>query len=250
MESRSRVLLLTRPLALVAVAAFGLSGCAALKWPWWGRGAQTADTAAPTVVQSVEQAEASEAAAAPPRVIEPEVERRTIKRPKIDTENFEVGPWYGVLSVEDFGTNPTYGIKAAYHITEDFFFQGDFGRTTLGKTSFELLNPGADPLNLGSERRLTYYSLSFGYNFLPGEVFIGRNLAMNSAFYVLGGIGSVKFAGDQKFSVNFGAGYRVLPTDWLTLHIDVQDRLFESDVFGTNKLTNNLEARIGVTAFF
>jgi hypothetical protein len=36
----------------------------------------------------------------------------------------------------------------------------------------------------------------------------------------------------------------------LTLHIDVQDRLFESDIFGTNKLTNNLEARIGVTAFF
>ena len=50
--------------------------------------------------------------------------------------------------------------------------------------------------------------------------------------------------------MNFGAGYRVLPTDWLTLHIDVQDRLFESDIFGTNKLTNNLEARIGVTAFF
>ena len=248
MESRSRVLLLTRPLAVVVVAAFGLSGCAALKWPWWGR--DKAQAEAPTVVQANEQAESREANETPPRVIEPEVERRTIKRPKIDTENFEVGPWYGVLSVEDFGTNPAYGIKAAYHITEDFFFQGDFGRTTLGKTSFELLNPGSDPLNLGDERRLTYYSLSFGYNFLPGEVFIGRNLAMNSAFYVLGGIGSVKFAGDQKFSVNFGAGYRVLPTDWLTLHIDVQDRLFESDIFGTNKLTNNLEARIGVTAFF
>jgi outer membrane beta-barrel protein len=250
MESRSRVLLLTRPLAVAAVALVGLSGCASLKWPWWGRGDAAGAEPAPTVVQSVEQAEAAEASAAPPRVIEPEVERRTIKRTRIDTENFEVGPWYGVLSVEDFGTNPAYGIKAAYHITEDFFFEGNLGRTTLGKTSFELLNPGSDPLNLGDERRLTYYSLSFGYNFLPGEVFIGRNLAMNSAFYVLGGIGSVKFAGDNKFSVNFGAGYRVLPADWLTLHIDVQDRLFESDVFGTNKLTNNLEARIGVTAFF
>jgi outer membrane beta-barrel protein len=250
MESRSRVLLLTRPLAVAAVALVGLSGCASLKWPWWGRGDAAGAEPAPTVVQSVEQAEAAEASAAPPRVIEPEVERCTIKRTRIDTENFEVGPWYGVLSVEDFGTNPAYGIKAAYHITEDFFFEGNLGRTTLGKTSFELLNPGSDPLNLGDERRLTYYSLSFGYNFLPGEVFIGRNLAMNSAFYVLGGIGSVKFAGDNKFSVNFGAGYRVLPADWLTLHIDVQDRLFESDVFGTNKLTNNLEARIGVTAFF
>ncbi|MFO1078917.1 MAG: outer membrane beta-barrel domain-containing protein [Planctomycetota bacterium] len=197
-----------------------------------------------------EQAEAEESNAAPPRVIEPEVARREIKRPKIDTENFEIGAWYGALSVEDFGTKPAYGVKAAYHISEDFFFEADLGRSRLGRTSFELLNPGSDPLNLGSARQLTYYSLAFGYNFLPGEVFIGRNLAMNSAFYVLGGIGSVKFAGDQKFSVTFGAGYRILPTDWLTLHIDVQDRLFESDIFGTNKLTNNLEARIGVTAFF
>jgi hypothetical protein len=34
------------------------------------------------------------------------------------------------------------------------------------------------------------------------------------------------------------------------VHIDVQDRVFESDIFGTNKLTNNLEARLGVTVFF
>ena len=248
MESRSRVLLLTRPLAVVVVAAFGLSGCAALKWPWWGR--DKAQAEAPTVVQANEQAESREANETPPRVIEPEVERRTIKRPKIDTENFEVGPWYGVLSVEDFGTNPAYGIKAAYHITEDFFFEGDFGRTTLGKTSFELLNPGSDPLNLGDERRLTYYSLSFGYNFLPGEVFIGRNLAMNSAFYVLGGIGSVKFAGQNNFAVNFGAGFRVLPTDWLAIHIGMEDLIFKSDLLGVDRLKNNLQGHIGATVFF
>ena len=78
-----------------------------------------------------------------------------------------------------------------------------------------------------AERRFTYYSLSLGYNLLPGEVYIGRSLAMNSALYLLGGIGSTKFAGDQHFSVNFGAGYRLLPTDWLAIHIDVQDRVFQ-----------------------
>ena len=245
MESRSRVLFLTRSVAIATVACFGLSGCAALKWPWWGKKADDADQ-----VITAEQAEVDDALDAPPRVIDPEVERREIKRPKIDTENWEVGGYYGFLSVEDFGTNPSYGVKAAYHVTEDFFFEANVGRTKLGLTSFELLNPGSDPLNLGNERRLTYYSLSFGYNFLPGEVFIGRNLAMNSAFYVMGGVGSTKFAQDQKFTLNFGAGYRVLPTDWLTVHIDVQDRVFESDIFGTNKLTNNLEARLGVTVFF
>jgi outer membrane beta-barrel protein len=101
-----------------------------------------------------------------------------------------------------------------------------------------------------SERRFTYYNLSLGYNILPGEVYIGRNLAMNSALYVVGGIGSTKFAGDQNFSVNFGAGYRVLPTDWLAIHIDVQDVIFRSDLLGTQKLTNNFAAHIGATVFF
>ena len=241
MESRTRVLFLTRSIVLATLLTFGTSGCAALHWPWWGKKKQQTEQSPKT--------DGDEAVAANPRVIDPEVERREIKRPKIKAKNFEVGGYYGFMGVEDFGTNPVYGVKAAYHVTEDFFFQADAGRTTLGKTSFELLNPGVDPLNLGSARRLTYYSLAVGYNFLPGEVFIGRNLAMNSAFYLMSGIGSTKLAREQIFTVNFGAGYRVLPTNWLTLSIDVQDRVFKSDIFGRSKLTNNLEARIGVTAF-
>jgi outer membrane beta-barrel protein len=92
--------------------------------------------------------------------------------------------------------------------------------------------------------------LSLGYNFLPGEAFLGRGIAMPSAFYWLGGIGSTKFAGDERFTVNFGAGYRVLPSDWIAVHITVQDRVFKSDLLGVSKLTNNIEARIGTTIYF
>src|SRR5690349_16755773 len=186
---------------------------------------------------------------APPRVIEPEVERRKVKVPKIDSENVEVGGVFGALSIEDFGTNPVYGLTAAYHVTEDFFFQAEAGRSTAGKTSFETLN-GDLTLLTGKQRQFTYYNLALGYNFLPGEVFLGRNLAMTSGFYLLGGIGSVDFAGDQKFAVSFGAGYRVLPTDWLAVHVRMQDRIFDSDLLGEKKLTNNLEANIGLTVFF
>lgn len=185
----------------------------------------------------------------PPRVIEPEVERREIKVARIDAENVEVGAFYGALSIEDFGTNPVQGLTAAYHVTEDVFFQASFGRSKAGRTSYETLG-GNVQLLTPSERRFTYYGLSLGYNLFPGEVYIGRSLAMNSSLYLLGGIGSTKFAGDQRFTMNFGAGYRLLPTDWLAIHIDVQDRVFQSDLLGRDKLTNNIGAHLGVTVFF
>ena len=142
-----------------------------------------------------------------------------------------------------------WGLTAAYHITEDFFFQAEYGRSKAGRTSFEVL-AGNIQLLTEAERRFTYYDLSLGYNFLPGEAFLGRGVVMTSAFYLIGGFGGTDFAGDTKFTVNFGAGYRVVPIDWMAVHITVQDRVFQSSLLGTTKLTNNLEARLGVTVFF
>jgi len=213
-----------------------LAGCASMR-------------PAPPDEQSAADTAAEEPDSAPPRVIEPEVERRKIKVAKIDADNIELGGNYGFLSIEDFGSNASWGVTAAYHVTEDFFFQGSFGRSRASKTSYEILG-GNVQLLTPAERRFTYYSLSLGYNLLPGEVYIGRSLAMNSALYLIGGIGSTKFAGDQRFSLNFGAGYRLLPTDWMAIHIDVQDRVFRTDILGTQKLVNNLGANIGLTFFF
>ncbi len=238
MENGIRILLL-------AVVLAGLPGCASVRNWYHQRAQRHAAGAADSQTAADRQTDDT---TTPPRVIEPEVARRTIKVPRIKSSNIELGLDYGMLSIEDFGTHPLYGITAAYHITEDFFFQGEAGRATAGFTSFEKLSN----INLltGSERRFTYYDLSLGYNFLPGEAFIGRGRAMTSAFYILGGIGSTDFAGDTKFTVNFGAGYRVVPVDWLAVHITVQDRVFQSSVLGSAKLTNNIEARIGTTVFF
>jgi len=73
---------------------------------------------------------------------------------------------------------------------------------------------------------------------------------LTTAFYFVGGIGATKFAGDDRFTVNFGGGYRVLPSDWLAIHIQVQDRVFRTDLLGVSKLTNNMEASLGATVFF
>ena len=241
MESSNRLLLLTAALGATVM----LSGCASMRWPWHKEKVE----APQTEEQAAAEEEAEDADSTPPRVIDPNVARRKIKTPKIDNENWELGVGLGFMSIEDFGTNSTYAAQLNYHVTEDFFFRADLGQSTAGRTSFETLGGNIELLT-GDERRFTYYSVSLGYNFLPGEVFLGRKLAMNSGFYLLGGIGSVKFAGDDRLTINFGAGYRVLPTDWLAIHLGVQDRVFDSDLLGETKVTNNIETLLSATVFF
>src|ERR1700751_5229283 len=126
MESGIRILLLIAALAT-------LPGCATVRG-WFHHGSSGgAASNGPTAAGGEEQS-------APPRVIEPEVARREIKVPKIRSRNFELGADYGILSIEDFGSHPSYGFTAAYHITEDFFFQADWGRSRGGQTSFETLS--------------------------------------------------------------------------------------------------------------
>ena len=240
MESRFRLLFLERmsakftKLALVLpVIAFGLSGCAATK-NLFGLGEEEA----PPPADIIEG-----------QVIEPEVERREVKEPEIDSEDFEIGAFAGIMSIEDFGSDIVYGVKLAYHVTEGFFVEGTVGQTEAGLTSFEILSGGA-PLLSDSERELTYYALNVGYNILPGEGFVGEGRAYNTALYISAGLGSTRFAGDDRFSVNFGAGYRFLLTDSIALHLDFRDHLYDIDLLGEEKTVHNLEGSLGLTMFF
>lgn len=183
------------------------------------------------------------------QVIQPQIERRIIDVDKIDTEDFEIGVFSGLLSVEDFGTNMVIGVRAAYHVTESVFFEGAYAKSDTGETSYERLSGGA-PLLSDSDRELTYYNVSIGYNLLPGEAYMGKGWAFNTALYVIGGVGITSFAADDRFTVNFGAGYRFLVTDWLAVHLDVRDHIFDIDLLGVEKTAHNLELAGGVTVFF
>jgi outer membrane beta-barrel protein len=182
-------------------------------------------------------------------VIDPQVERREIRRPKIQAEDFEIGAFYGVISIEDFESSTLEGARLAYHISEDFFLEGTVAQSRAGQTSFEKLG-GNLPILAGNDRDYTYYALSAGWNALPGEVFVGKNRAYNTAFYLVAGIGSTTFASDERFTVSGGFGYRVLPSDRITVHFDVRDYVFDSDVLGDKKIVNNLEAHLGLSVFF
>ena len=226
MESRFRVLFLI-------VAIVSLPGCAATK-NLFGFG----------------QKEAPPPSAEPPgQVVDPQVERREVKEPAIDREDFEVGGYVGIMSIEDFGSNVVYGVRLAYHVTEGFFVEGTAGTSEGGLTSFEVLSGGAR-LITDSQRDLTYVNLNLGYNILPGEAFIGEGRAYNQNLYLIAGLGSTRFAGDDRFTVNFGVGYRFLLTDAVALHLDFRDHLFDIDLLGEEKTAHNLEGHLGFTVFF
>jgi outer membrane beta-barrel protein len=183
------------------------------------------------------------------QVIEPELDRSRATVPDIDSENVEIGAYYGILSIQDFKTSDVYGVTAAWHITEDLFFEASYGAAEGDLTSFEELSGGA-PLIDDDDREFIRYDISLGWNVLPGEIFIGRNRAFNSSLYLIAGVGNTTFAGDDNFTVNVGLGYRLLLNDWLALRFDARDYIFDRTLFAQDETTHNLELRTGFTVFF
>ncbi len=180
-------------------------------------------------------------------VIEPDLDRREIDEDEIDTENFEVGFYSGVMSVEDFGSNNVFGYRLAYHISEDWFLEGVYGVTETGETTAESVF-GID--FIGQDRDLDYYNLSLGVNLFPGEIFLGSNYAFNSNFFLILGAGNTSFADDEFFTYNFGGGFRMFVTDWLAFRVDFRNHIFTHNVLGEDKSIQNLETHLGLSLYF
>lgn len=186
----------------------------------------------------------------PIQIIEPDIKLRKTSQAKIDDEVFEAGIFAGIISIEDFGTQPLYGVKASFHATEDFFLQANYGVSKAGRTSYETINGNGVDILTDSDREFRYYDLLVGYNLFPGEAFITRNLTLNTAFYLVAGAGNTRFAGDDHFTLVFGSGYRVILSDWLTWNLDYRDHIFKTELLGREKNTHNIELTTGLTVFF
>ncbi|MFT5082114.1 MAG: outer membrane beta-barrel protein [Lentisphaeria bacterium] len=180
-------------------------------------------------------------------VIEPDLDRLAIQEDKIDSENFEIGFFAGVISVEDFGTNNVFGYRMAYHISEDFFLEGAYGITEIGETTAETLF-AVDIV--GDDHKLDYYNMSLGINLFPGEIFMGSNYAFNADVYLILGAGNTRFGGDEFFTYNFGGGFRMYVTDWLAFRLDFRNHLLTHNVLGQEKSIQNLETHAGLSLFF
>ncbi|WP_434930043.1 outer membrane beta-barrel domain-containing protein [Shewanella sp. HL-SH5] len=192
---------------------------------------------------------AAEAEVSSTVAVKADVERRDVVEDLLDTENFEVGIQGGIMSIEDFESSPWINAHVGYHISEHFYVKANYAQAKAGETSFEKL-ANAAPLLTDAERELTYYGLNIGYTLLPGEIFFSKDMVFNSAFsFELGG-GSTEFAGDEQFTVNLTANYRVFLTDWLAWNLSMSDYLFNTEVTGGSKTTHNLTFATGVAFYF
>ena len=191
------------------------------------------------------------AAAAGPateQVIVPQVERREVNRPRFASNDFAVGLYAGTYATQNFGASAVGGLRLSYHITEDFFVDGTYGRTKVSDESFRQILPGGIFVNRSEP--LTYYAISAGYNLLPGEAFFGRNTAKATQGYILGGVGSTDFAGQTRQTFHVGFGLRLILGDHFAVQTDVRDHVFSLDLLGKRQSTQNLEVTAGLTVFF
>jgi len=182
-------------------------------------------------------------------LIEPDVQPRAVDEALIDTENFEIGVFTGIMNIEDFESSFLWGGKLIYHLSERFFFEANVGFAEGGETSFEKLAGNVSVLS-DDERDYRYYNINLGINILPGEAFLTENYAFNTNFFLIGGAGATEFAGDSRFTANVGAGYQVLLTDSIAMQLTVREHLYRIDVLGEEKTSMNTEVSAGLSVFF
>jgi len=215
----------------------------------------TAPLAAAMLLAAVALSQAAFAADAPgastapnEQVIVPQVDRRDVRMPRFPSNDFEVGAYGGVFSMQNFGSAGVGGLRLGYHITEDFFAEASLGQTKVSDRQFRQILPGGI-FPTGSET-LRYRDLSIGMNVLPGEVFFGTSNAKASAGYVIAGLGTTSFNGQRLQTANFGAGLRVYVRDWFAVRVDARDHVFTLDLLGKRTLTQNPELTAGLSFLF
>ena len=182
------------------------------------------------------------------QVVVPEVERRDIKLPKFPSKDIAVGVFAGTYATQNFGAAAVVGGRLGYHITEDWFVEATLGQSKVSDEAFRQILPGG--IFVSDKEKLSYYSVSAGYNLLPGEVFPTAKRAKATAIYLVAGVGSTRFNEQRSQTVSFGLGGRLLLTDRAAVQFDMRDHVFSLDLLGKRQSTHNLELTGGFTYYF
>lgn len=176
-------------------------------------------------------------------IVKPDAEQDIIKDSDIRNVSMNIGIYAGLISYENFNSNYLAAIYVSYPFDEKIFVEAEFGVSGINDTEYR--NIGL-PLLTEEESDVQFYTVLIGYNLLPGEVYWSRTKTLISRFYLIGGIGSVSFDDKDTVSVHLGAGFKMELDDNKSVRFEARDRLFDSDILGTDKLSNNTEFHLGI----
>lgn len=205
--------------------------------------------AAGLAVDTLAQTTPAPTPAVPEQVIVPQVDRRDVKLPRFASNDFSLGLFAGTYATQNFGTSGVSGVRLGYHITEDIFVEGTYGRSKVSDEDFRRIFP-IGGIFVTPRQKLNYTNVVAGYNVLPGEVFFGKRLAKASQGYILAGVGTTDFAGQKRQTFTAGFGLRVVFNDWFAMQADVRDHVYSLDLLGKRSSTQNLEITAGLTLYF
>ncbi len=182
-------------------------------------------------------------------VIEPETPKERATSAALDTEHFEVGVHVGLLSVQDFNSNPVYGLSLRYYFNEKVFIEGSTGTSETKQNNIE----ANESRNYNFERDFTYTSVGAGYRVLQGRGFWGKKRKYNTGLFLQAGIEAVDFAEASETGLVLGISHKTVLTDWLTINLDFKDHIYNRTLEGLNEsggTTHNTEIAVGLSTIF
>ena len=176
-------------------------------------------------------------------IVKPDTEQDLIKDSDIDNISMNFGVYTGLINYENFNSSYMLAMYFSYPFDEDVFVEAEFGISALNDTEYR--NIGL-PLLSEEEVDLQFYTILVGYNLLPGEVYWSREKTLISRFYLIAGVGSVSFDNNNYVSIQFGAGFKMELDKNKSIRFEARDRMYDTDILGTDKLTNNIEFHLGI----
>jgi len=176
-------------------------------------------------------------------IVTPDPEQELIKDSDIRNVGMNLGVYAGLISYENFNSSYLLALYYSYPFSEKVFVEAEYGVSSISDTEYR--NIGL-PLLTEEEVAMQFYTVLLGYNLLPGEVYWSQNKTLISRFYLIGGIGSVSFDDKQSVSLHLGAGFKMELDENKSIRFEARDRLFDTDILGTDKLTHNTELHLGI----
>lgn len=165
----------------------------------------------------------------------------------IDRDDIELGIFVGSLALEDFATAQLSGLLLNYHFNEFMFIESRYGSADIPTNA---INNFFSIFDKDSKIPLHYYSLGLGLNVFTGEAVLNNKSSIRSTAYLSAAAGSTSFLDRRLFTTHVGAGLMVTPVENWNIKFEIQNLIFEQDILGIEKQTNNLALQAGISLRF